>query len=158
MATDVDHVMSASFTDFARVVEPKLLLAFSSRFGVERGGEATAEALAWGWEHWDRVEDMDNAVGYLYRVGASKTRRFFRRPVAFPPVDTDQWPWVEPALPTALARLSGKQRSAVLLVHSFGWTFPEAADLMGVGVSTVQKHVDRALTKLRDSLEVTVDA
>jgi DNA-directed RNA polymerase specialized sigma24 family protein len=146
------------FTEFTRALEPKLLRAFTSRYGVERGREATAEALAWGWEHWERVNRMENPAGYLYRVGASRTRGMARPPLALPEVETEQWPWVEPGLPQALARLSNNQRTAVLLVHSFGWTYAETAELMEIGISTVQKHIERALAKLRDSLEVTVDA
>jgi DNA-directed RNA polymerase specialized sigma24 family protein len=42
----------------------------------------------------------------------------------------------------------------VLLVKGYGWSYREVADLMEVGVSTVQKHVDRALARLRKELEV----
>lgn len=158
MTSNTDRELDNSFTDFARVHEPRLLRAFTSRYGVERGSEATAEALAWGWEHWGRVKAMENPAGYLFRVGVSRTKDLLRRPVSLPPVQTERWPWVEPGLPLALSRLSGNQRTAVLLVHSYGWTYAEVAEVMGIGLSTVQKHVDRALTKLRDSLEVNVDA
>ena len=36
--------------------------------GRDLGLEATAEALSWGWEHWDSLAAMDNPVGYLYRA------------------------------------------------------------------------------------------
>jgi hypothetical protein len=49
--------------------------ALAAAAGIEAGREATAEALAYGWEHWDRVGSMENPVGYLYRVGRSKARK-----------------------------------------------------------------------------------
>jgi len=49
--------------------------AFVAAYGGERGREATAESLAFAWEHWDRISRMDNAPGYLFRVGQSRTDR-----------------------------------------------------------------------------------
>jgi RNA polymerase sigma factor (sigma-70 family) len=73
--------------------------------------------------------------------------------VAEPPAD-DQQPWFEPGLLPALVRLTDRQRTAVVLRHGFGHSFGEISDVMGVSIPTVQKHVDRALVKLRKSLEV----
>lgn len=56
-----------SFEDFCGVVQPKLRQAFAARYGYTDGAEATAEALAYAWEHWERVRGMENAAGYLYR-------------------------------------------------------------------------------------------
>jgi RNA polymerase sigma factor (sigma-70 family) len=64
----------------------------------------------------------------------------------------------EPGLPVALAALSEAQRVAVVLVHGYGWTLREVADLTAVTVSTVQSHAERGLSKLRSALEVTDDA
>jgi RNA polymerase sigma factor (sigma-70 family) len=58
-------------------------------------------------------------------------------------------PWIEPALPAALDRLSPKQRTAVLLTQSFQWTYAETAEILGVSVGTVEKHVERGMGKLR---------
>ena len=64
----------SDFSAFFALAEPRLRRAFVSAYGGERGREATAEALAWAWEHWSEVEAMDNPIGYLYRVGRSRTR------------------------------------------------------------------------------------
>lgn len=63
-------------------------------------------------------------------------------------------PWVEPGLPAALRALSQKQRTAVVLVHSFEWSQAEVAELLGVGKTTVQKHIERAMEKLQAALGV----
>ena len=52
-------------------------------------------------------------------------------------------------------RCSDRQRTAVVLRHSFGCTYDEIAQVMGVSITTVQKHVERAMAKLRRSLEVS---
>jgi DNA-directed RNA polymerase specialized sigma24 family protein len=54
----------------------------------------------------------------------------------------------------ALAGLSEAQRIAVILVHGFGWTMREVAELNGTQVTSVQTHLERGLHKLRMTLEV----
>jgi DNA-directed RNA polymerase specialized sigma24 family protein len=95
---------------------------------------------------------MHNPVGYLYRVGQSRTRPRRRRPVFWRSEHED--PTVEPKLEPALARLSERQRVAVVLVHGFGWTLGEVAELMGVTVATIQTHADRGMRQLRERLGV----
>ncbi len=149
------------FRGFVEEAEPRLNRALCTALGNDVGLDAAAEALAYGWEHWDRVQRLDNPTGYLYRVGRSRIRKQLewkrrwsgRRP-NFPAVATDRLPWVEPRLPQAVARLSEKQRIAVVLVCAFDWTYAEVAELLGVKVTTVQNHLERGLHKLRASLGV----
>jgi RNA polymerase sigma-70 factor (ECF subfamily) len=145
-----------SFTVFAKEVEPRLRHALTAVFGQERARDATAEALAYGWEHWDRVRVMENPAGYLYRVGrnAHKMRRVHPE---FLPVPNPRLPDVEPGLPKAIARLSEKQRTAVLLCYGLGWTRQEVADLLGVSINSVGAHLSRGLDKLRSYLGVMID-
>ena len=55
-------------------------------------------------------------------------------------------------MPMAMARLSESQRAAVLLIHGYEWTHAEVAELLGVSVSTVQKHAERGMAKLRQQI------
>ena len=59
----------------------RALVAF---YGVEVGCEATADALALAWERWDSIEAMTNPIGYLFRVGQSRSRRYRRRMLCSP--------------------------------------------------------------------------
>lgn len=147
----IDTLLGQTYTTFVEETQPRLRQALVARFGPDEGSEATAEALAYGWEHWDRIGTMENPGGYLYRVGQHKGMRRWRRPVLPPPPPYSD-PIVEPGLPGALARLSHRQRTAVLLVHSFAWTLEEVADVMGVSVSTVRNHLRRGMEKLRGAL------
>ena len=146
------------FTVFVKDVEPRLSYAFAAAYGVEVGREATSDALAYAWEHWSEVRGMENAGGYLYRVGQSSARRYRRTGPLFPAVVAAELPEVEPGLPAALNSLSEAQRTAVILVHVLEWTEREAADLLGVDRSTVRRHRDRGLAKLRKALEVGTNA
>ena len=136
-----------AFESFVRQAEPKLRHALVATYGATRGREATAEALAWAWEHWDRVATLEQPIGYLYRVGQSRTKRFESRsgradvPDAFPDPAAVGLPWVEPGLVRALAGLSEHQRVAVVLVHALDWHLSEVADLLGIAKTSVQNHL-----------------
>lgn len=144
---------SEEFSLFFKEVEPRLRHALVAVCGPEVGREAAADALAYGWEHWDRVGVMDNPAGYLYRVGRSAAKQRRRGEIGVPPPRSGE-PWVEPALDGALDRLTSRQRASVILLHTFEWTHAEVADLLGVSVPTVQKHATRGLEKLRRALGV----
>jgi hypothetical protein len=73
------------FSEFARTAEPRLRQALCSRFGVETGREATAEAIAVAWEQWNRLRNYDNPVGYLFGVGHGGTAYGHRRGFHFRP-------------------------------------------------------------------------
>ena len=147
---------TSDFEAFFDAVEPQLRRAHFAVFGLERGPEATAEAFAWAWETWPRARELESPVGYLFRVGQSRTRGRRFRPV-FTPATVDD-PLIEPKLGAALVELSESQRAAVVLVHGFGWTLREVAELRGVKVTSVQTHLERGLRRLRAALEVTTHA
>lgn len=148
----------AEFNVFFKETEPRLLYALAAAYGVEVGRESTADALAYAWENWAKVRCMENPGGYLYRVGQSSARRYRRPRLLFPPISPAELPAVEPRLPAALNSLSLAQRTAVVLVYVMEWTEREAADLLGVNRSTIRRHRDRGLRKLRAALEVETNA
>jgi RNA polymerase sigma factor (sigma-70 family) len=158
---DVEQNVAANdepFEAFFSRVEPRLRSAFTALYGADTGRDAAAEALTWAFEHWHRVRRMDHPVGYLYRVGQSRTRRL-RRPlrVSWARDSVPEMPELDPRLPSALAALPARQRVAVLLVHGYGWSHTEVADVMHVSTSTVATHVARALAALRLTLEEQTD-
>jgi RNA polymerase sigma factor (sigma-70 family) len=157
----LDHDTAGVFTDFVRSVGPRLRQSLIAALGPETGREAAAEALAWAWEHWPKLEALDNPAGYLYRLGRNRgTSSLRRRPVFAQPEDdaTADDPWVEPGLTAALARLSEMQRVTVLLVHGFGWTQREVAEHFDIAAGTVQVHVERGMARLRNDLKVELHA
>ena len=46
-----------SFEAFVVEAEPKLRRALVAIHGFEEGRDAAAEALAYAWEHWERLRD-----------------------------------------------------------------------------------------------------
>jgi DNA-directed RNA polymerase specialized sigma24 family protein len=149
----------AEFATFMRSVEPALHRALIAAYGPTAGREAALDALSWAWEHWDRLAMVSNRAGYLFRVGQTAARR--NRPPRLPGFARgalgEFWsvpPEIEPRLIPALARLSVRQRTVVVLVHGFGWSQADVASMLDMSASTVHEHLQRALRRLAIDLEV----
>ncbi|MEX1124592.1 MAG: sigma-70 family RNA polymerase sigma factor [Acidimicrobiia bacterium] len=152
-----DRAVGGAFEIFVKEIEPRLRDALSASLGSDPGREATADALAYAWEHWDRIREMDNPTGYLFVLGRDRGRKAARRRVVtLLPVDPTRMPWVEPGLVGALEQLPERQRIVVMLLYCFEWTMGETAELMGISKSTVQSYAARGLSKLRNRLGVEI--
>lgn len=142
-------------------MEGRLAAAFLARYGTDVGREVTAETMAWAWENRDRLNGMDNPAGYLFRVGQSKSRRFLRwrkERLRFPEergATSGDVPWTEPGLPAALANLGHEERTAVVLVHCFQWSYAEVSELLDLPLHTVSNRIHRGLARLRTDLGAT---
>lgn len=132
---------------------PKLRAALVGAYGPNVGFDAAAEALAYGWENWQRIGAMENPTGYLYRVGQTAARNA-RRPHGYLPVPSStDVPDFEPRLLPALEALTEPQRVCVVMVHAYGWGQTDVAELLEVSPSTVRTHLARALANLQHALE-----
>lgn len=136
-------------------IERAVRRALVARNGVDLGCEAAAEAMAWAFEHRDRLATIDQPVGYLYRVGQSSLRRQRRwarpAPIRFDVVGDDPLPF-DRELFHALARLPHDQRVAVVMVHCYGYRYHDVAEVLGVSAAAVTNHVHRGLARLRTLL------
>lgn len=143
--------LELAFEAFFRDTEPKLRRALVATYGPDQGRDAAAEALAYAWEHWERLSKMANPAGYLFRVGQTRGTRRRRQRVLH---EAPTWPeyQFEPKLPEALATLSERQRLAVVLIHGYGYTLREAAELTGLRRTSIQNHAERGLARLRVAL------
>lgn len=144
----------AAFSDFARDVEPRIRRALVAAFGPDIGTDAAAEAMAIAWERRTVVCSKPNPAGYIWGIGRNMACKRLRERRLFPAPEPQREPWIEPGLPAAVEGLTEHQRTAVLLVHGFQWTYREVAELLGVSTSTVQSHAERGMAKLRDALGV----
>ncbi len=142
-----------SFEELIDLVRGRLLPVLWSKWGIEVGGDICCEVEEYAWENRDRLLRMSNPLGFLFRVSQSKARRYSRWskrntfPSRFPDVVHED-PQLHDTL-QVLAVLSPDQRACVLLVHGFGWTYNEVAELLGMKRSEVNNHVHRGLAHLR---------
>lgn len=150
--------MGVTFEEFAETAARRVRAALVAAYGPDIGMDAAAEAMAYGWENWERLEAMGNPAGYMFRVGQSAARKLRRPAGLLPAPPVHEMPHIEPGLVPALNELSEHQRICVVLVHGFGWSQVEVADLLDVAPPTVRTHLQRAMARLKTSLEVADDA
>lgn len=141
-----------AFDAFVAEVEPRLRRALIGAVGIDRAADAVAEALAWAWQNWSRVEALANPAGYLYRVARSAVRIRPPKRVRYLPDRQATIPHVEPGLIAALASLPERQRTVVWLVYACEWRYGEVAEALNISSSAVGTHASRALASLRASL------
>lgn len=132
-----------------------LRAALVARYGPETGREATAEAFVWALEHWPRARGLANPLGYLYRVGQSRARRYLRRMPLARRADVTVDAEADVDLAAALRALPERQLVAVVLRYQLDLTLTRTAQLMGISVSTAHVHVSRGLNNLRAHLGST---
>lgn len=153
-------------TDFAALVADvgeRVRRALVAYYGVEIGTEAAADAVRYGWEHRERLSEMGNPAGYLFRVGQSRARpyrRWSQRRTAFPSsfdqhvssTSDDGAALLD--LFAALGKLPPRQRSAVVLVRAHGYSYAEAAQILGITTTALTNHIHRGMARLRILMEV----
>jgi len=118
--------------------------------------ELAQDAFVKVWERWDRVRELQDAEGYLYRTGMNLFRNRRRRVALahLAPQPGDEMRTIDDrdALVRALGRLTPAQRAALVLVDLVGLTSQEAGRALGVRPSTVRVLAARGRTILRQQI------
>lgn len=156
MTLGANDELFAAFEAFVYASRERLFRAFAAHHGRAAAEDVLADTYAYAWANWARVHQLDNPVGYLFRVGdraATKSSIRSARETALTEGGS-QVPWHDdtssPELLATLSALPPKQRAAVLLIHGYGWTYREAAEVLGVAVTTVTNDLHRGMEKLRE--------
>ena len=156
----VDHV--ATFEDFFRVQTQSLY----AHLCLITGNRAEAEELAQDaflkvWERWDRVADMEEPVGYLYRTAMNLFRKRYRRvgvalrKMVSVELREDEFSTAEDrsVVAGALVELAPRQRAALVLTELIGFSSEEAGHMLGVRPVTVRVLASQGRAAMRQYLE-----
>jgi RNA polymerase sigma-70 factor (ECF subfamily) len=142
---------ASRFEELYRAHGPRPLRSVLLSAGArELANDAVAEAFAQAIRRGEAVRDplaWVTRAAFRIAAGALKERRRTDYPLAEQPYEMPE-PAVE--LVAAFARLSPKQRAAVILHHRDGYTLAEVADIIGSTTSAVGVHLNRARKRLRD--------
>jgi RNA polymerase sigma-70 factor, ECF subfamily len=119
--------------------------------------ELMQDAFLRVWERWDRVREMDNPTGYLYRAAMNlfrnRSRRLRlelrRRPGADASPDAFEAVESRDRVARALRGLTPRQRAALVLTDLLGYESAEAGDLLRVKAATVRALVHQARESIR---------
>jgi RNA polymerase sigma-70 factor (ECF subfamily) len=126
------------------------LLGFTGDKDVSR--DAVAEASVRGISS---TSEIRNPVPWLWRVGFRVAGDELKRRGKFAQLtDSEQAPPEPPELFAALARLSERQRAAVMLHYYAGYSLNEIAVILGMKKGTVGVHLHRGRARLEQILEV----
>jgi RNA polymerase sigma factor (sigma-70 family) len=155
---DLASGFDAFFEDERTRLYRSLCLVTRNRFEAE---ELTQDAFLAVYERWDRVREMEDPTGYLYRTAMNAFRSWHRRSAlaakrAIGLTHSDgsiEEIEAHDVVVRALAPLTPRQRAAVVLVDLLGYTSDEAGGMLGVRASTVRTHVERAHRDLKARLE-----
>ena len=132
----------------------RLFRALAAHHGRQVAEEVLSEVYVYAWAHWVEVHRLSNPVGYLFRMGDRMAVRRSIRVANEPGRDGQSAAdWVDDTSRTDLVetlwRLPADQRAAVLLVHAYGWTYREAAEVLDVRLTTLTNNVHRGTKQLR---------
>jgi RNA polymerase sigma-70 factor (ECF subfamily) len=123
--------------------------------------ELMQEAFLRVWERWDRVSELENPTGYLYRTAfnafRSRLRRAVRatRRVVASADPADPFPGIDDRhdLLDALRSLPTRQRVAVVLTELTDLSSEEAGEILGIKPVTVRVLASQGRSALRRRLE-----
>lgn len=158
--TEGHVVRTRAFEDFYRTQRGPLLRALALTLrDATLAADATEEAMARAYQRWDTVSHHRNPAGWTYTVGLNWARSWLRRrrrevfgrskdPVAFDREPSD------PVVIGAVAGLSERHRAVVVLRLFMDWSVDDTADALGIKPGTVKSRMSRALSELREILEV----
>jgi RNA polymerase sigma factor (sigma-70 family) len=162
--TSVRMVSSRSFDEWYRETYPRLATAMLASTGdSDVAADATDEAFARAWLHWNKVQSMHSPAGWTYRVAlnVARSRRRRRRieekllPRLVRPSTTvsatgEVWELVR--------ELPPRQRTAIVLRYVADLSEHQIADAMGVSRGTVSSTLSDARRHLGDVLREPTDA
>jgi RNA polymerase sigma factor (sigma-70 family) len=159
---DFDSFFRERFEDVARSVA---LIAGD----IGAGQDAAQEAFVRLHARWDRMESEQHARNFVYRVAVNVVRSHLRRyrrliltglgtgdatdPAADPGTSTVEWL----SMAEALARLTPRQRSCVVLTDLAGLDSASVGRILRIEPATVRVHLMRARQMLREFLQVRGD-
>ncbi len=118
------------------------------------------EAFLSLFERWDRVVKMEDPIGYLYRTAfnawkkrsrrAARAVRLLLRPD--PPPDELSAVEERTVIAEALARLTPRQRAALVLTEVLGYSSEDAGQILRVRAVTARVLASQARAVMRDHM------
>ena len=159
-----------AFSELARLVVRRLYaVARLILRDADRAEDATQEALFVAWRDLRALRDPDRFEAWLHRLLVRECYREARsgrrrtevegrvRPIAHVD-DPGEMHALRDELERGLARLTVELRTALVLHHYLGYSFPEIGDALGIPTGTAKSRVHRATQLMRAALVADAQA
>lgn len=162
MATPTHHgparQAALRFEDFFAAHHARLFGAMCAVTGDrQEAEEIMQEAFLKLWERWERVSQVEDPEGYLYRTAMNVFRGRYRRAKlalrkaahtiertdAFEAVDARQ------TVIKGLASLTPAQRAAIVFTSLLGYNSQEAGEILGTSASAVRTLATTGRARIR---------
>jgi RNA polymerase sigma-70 factor (ECF subfamily) len=152
----------AGFETFFHAHHDRLFRALTLMTGNRHEAEEVLQdAFLKLWERWDRVASLADPAGYLYRTSMNLFRSRARRTAMavrkaagrVPPDDALRSVEERDVLVRALARVSPRQRAAIVLIDVLDMSSDDAGAALGVRAVTARVLASKARASLRRRLE-----
>jgi len=148
-----DEFFAAESGDLFR----RLWLVTRNRYEAE---EVMQDAFLSMFERWDRMDEVDDPKAYLYRTAFNAWKRRSRRAsralrlATSPGSHRDDVDAVDArtVIGEALARLTPRQRAAVVLTELIGFSSEEAGEILGIRPVTARVLTSQARAAMREYL------
>jgi RNA polymerase sigma factor (sigma-70 family) len=143
-----------SFEDFFRAHHVRLFRALCLSTGSrDEAEEVMQDAFLSLWQRWDRVADLEDPVGYLYRTAMNRVRSRYRSATraarrrlvsAAQPHDAFSAIEARDVVMRVLRDLIPQQRAAIVLTCLLDYSSEEAGRMLHMQASTVRTLSTRA--------------
>lgn len=130
----------------------RALRGFLGRMAGADADDVAQEAFLKAWRHAGQYDGRARYSTWVTRIAwrcwLDRMRK--ERAGREHEVETVDGPNAGAEVRDMLARLSEKERAAMILCEGHGWTHPEAAELLGMPLGTLKSTVARAKAKCRE--------
>ena len=161
MAVPTERVDAwARFDAFVEEEHDRLFKALYFVTGSREDAEdLSQDAFMKLWERWDRIEEIDDPTGYLFRVALNGFRMRRRRAAMavrrVVPLPEARDEFVEAEMRAdvrqLLMGLTPRQRAALMLVDLLGYRSEQAARILRVRPSTVRNLASQGRKALKET-------
>jgi RNA polymerase sigma factor (sigma-70 family) len=148
----------AFFEVESRTLFRRLCLVTGSRHEAE---EVMQDAFLKVFERWERISEMDDPTGYLYRTAFNVFKKRSRRAALAlrrtlgPAQDADEFDAADARsmVADALSTLTPRQRAAIVLTELLGYTSESAGEVLGVRPVTIRVLASQGRAAMKRTLE-----
>lgn len=143
--------------DFDSIRELIFKLSYAMTLDYALAEDLAQDCLIKVWQHRSRLNQLQAPEAWIAKIVRNKARNYWRRRPKWLPIPSnavacgEQDP-VMIELKSLISQLKEDHREVVLLVAVYGFTYPEAAEILGIPSGTVASRYSFAKKELQHKM------